>query len=171
MAAAPLYEISNELLELEDLLEENEGVIEGALERIFDVEEARDEKVDGYCALIQTLESRAKVRRGEARRLTELARVDENKASRLKSFLLHIFQRHDWKRVDGPRFRATRCRNGGKQPLSVDTNVDLDAIPERFVDVEVVRRINSDAIREALEAGEELDFAELGERGEHIRIK
>jgi len=49
--------------------------------------------------------------------------------------------------------------------------VDLDpkTLPERFQKITV--EANSPAIREALESGEKLEFAELGERGTSLRIK
>ena len=43
------------------------------------------------------------------------------------------------------------------------------AIPERFQSWDV--KPDRDEIRQALENGEELDFATLGERGESLRLK
>lgn len=54
--------------------------------------------------------------------------------------------------------------NGGTLPLIVDGTV-----PERFTKITIE---NDDArIREALDNGEQLDFAHYGERGKHIKVK
>lgn len=58
-------------------------------------------------------------------------------------------------------------KNGGLQPISV--KVEPEELPERFQRVEV--KVNNDAIRKALLNGEKLDFAQLEERGESLRIR
>jgi hypothetical protein len=67
--------------------------------------------------------------------------------------------------METARFRVTAAQNGGLAPLII-TSVD---IPEEFC--RVIREADKTLIRELLEAGERLPFAELGERGRSIRIK
>lgn len=59
-----------------------------------------------------------------------------------------------------------KARNGGKAPMIID---DPAGIPASFQ--KVVIAPDTDKIREALEAGEQLPFAHLGERGTHLRVK
>ena len=51
----------------------------------------------------------------------------------------------------------------------MDDSVSPTELPEKFQKVNV--EIDKTAIRSALEAGEDLDFARLGDRGASIRIK
>lgn len=168
-----LYDISDDLTALEELLIESGGELpdataEAAIDSWLDELGARrDAKVDSYCALIRNLESRAAGRRAEAARLMDRARIDGNAVDRLKGRLLAFFDRHAIRTLETPRFRVTAAANGGVRPL---TFLALpDQIPDEFI--EFVRKPMNGVIRELLEAGESLPFAELGERGRSIRIK
>lgn len=175
-----LYEISADLSALEDLLldaggELPDGAAEAAIDSWFEeLGQARDAKVDRYCQLIRNLEARSEFRRGEAEpflteanRLFDRARVDTNAIARLKGRLLAFFDRHAIRTLETDRFRVTAATNGGVQPLTITE--PPEAIPDEFV--ELRREPLKAAIRRALEAGEFLPFAELGERGRSIRIK
>ena len=61
---------------------------------------------------------------------------------------------------------AKIVKNGGLAPLEL--TVDPAKLPARFKKVKI--EADSAAIREALENGEKLKYAYLGERGEHIKI-
>ncbi len=167
-----LFAISEDLQALYDRLEALGGdvtdpEVEATLDAWFeDLIEERDVKLDNYAALIRELEARAAARREEARRLTDRARRDEDQAAYLKNRLVLFFQQHGLKSVETRRYRLTVARRGGRAP--VDLHVDPEALPEPFRRVKVSADL--DAIREALERGETLEFAELGERGYSLRI-
>ena len=171
--SATLYEISDNLAALEDLLTEYGGELpDDVAERAIDewLEEmagATKDKVDNYCALIRELESRAAARKAEAKRLAERASVDAGAVDRLKARLLWFFEAHQIKTLETARFRVTAAQNGGMAPLIITAPVE--DIPLEFI--EFIRKPINPIIRELLEAGEKLEFAELGERGKSIRIK
>ncbi len=129
----------------------------------------RDRKLDGYAAAIAEMQARAEVRKAEAKRLMELAAVDENRARLLKERLKWFFETHKLKTVETPRYRLSLAKNGGRSPLILKDELLPQELPERFQQVSVSP--NTTAIRAALEAGEELDFAQLGERGTSLKIK
>lgn len=79
-----------------------------------------------------------------------------------------VFDAHTLRTVETDRYRITLARNGGKAPLLVD-EVPIENLPAAFVRTTV--EVNKEAIREALENGEVLEFARLGERAQSIRIK
>lgn len=168
-----LYAISNDLLALYDRIEELGGDIsspevEGLIDDWFaQLGAERDDKLDHYAAFIGELETRAQARRDEARRLTDRARRDEEQAAYLKGRLVDFFQQHGLKTVETRRYRLTVQRSGGKAPVVLSTD-DPAALPEAFQRVKVSADLT--AIREALERGEALDFAALGERGYYVRI-
>jgi hypothetical protein len=170
-----LYEIGEDIVALSNALDELGGDISDP-----EVAEAIDEwllenrtnlaaKLDGYASLIRELEARADARKVEAKRLAELARYDENKANRLKERLRLFFEEQGMKKVETARFSLTLANNGGKIPVIVDDEIAPEYLPEGY------RRVkyepDNDAIRAALERGESLPFAHLGDRGSSIRIR
>ena len=167
-----LFNISEDLEKLNDLLDgagddaEQQEIISQWLDSVG---EERDRKLDGYAALISEMQARADVRKAEAKRMQELATTDDNRARLLKDRLKAFFLTHDLKTVNTNRYKLTLAKNGGKAPLILDENLAVTQLPEHF------QRVSIDpdtvAIREALEAGTELDFARLGERGTSMRIK
>ena len=170
---ATLYEISGDLLALESLLTEVGGelpdeVAEAAIDSwLEETGTATRDKVDNYCGLIRELECRAAARKAEAKRLAERASIDAGAVDRLKARLLWFFERHQLRTLETARFRVTAAQNGGVAPLHI--TAPLEEIPDEFI--EFVRKPMNPMIREMLEAGEKLPFAELGERGKSIRIK
>lgn len=68
--------------------------------------------------------------------------------------------------------------NGGVLPMEVTLPPELTAetleqfgIDERFYKMRVTYELDSAAVRKALEGGETLPWAKLGERGSHLRIR
>lgn len=168
-----LFEISEDMQALEELIEENENdLTDDQIETICKWAECNmdefENKVDNYSALIRILEARAKIRKEEAKRLTDRSRVDENAAKRLKERLLFVFKSRDVGKLETKRFRVSVAKNGGVIPLVID-GVSVDDVPEKFKRVSY--DFDKDEIRRALESGEEITGCSLGERGESIRIK
>ena len=127
-------------------------------------------KADGYARVIREYDSRAHARRLEAASIAEMARQDEARAERIRKFVMDCMSRAGMKRLDGATFTIAVQANGGKQPVEIIEGVEL---PDRFVSVEVVRKPNRDAIRDALLSGdaEAIQYATLRERGYSLRIK
>lgn len=170
-----LFEIGEDLSGFDDLLFETGGdVSDPDVEKILDgwFEELQTnlkEKVDNYAAFIKEKEALAEVRRQAARDITELARVDENTASRLKDRLKEFLILKDIKKVETRRYVTGWRNNGGRLPINIDENVDPKELPERFQ--KVTYEVDTNAVREALDAGEDLEFANYGERGTHLSIR
>jgi ABC-type transporter Mla subunit MlaD len=167
-----LFSISEDLDKLNELLDEaaddaeQHQLINEWLEQLG---EERDRKIDNYAALISEVTARAAVRRAEAQRLLELAQADENRAKLLKERLKSFFEVHKLKTIETTRYKLSLQRHGGKAPLILNEDMPPDHLPEQFR--RTIVEPDTKAIREALEAGEKLDFASLGERGQSIRIK
>jgi len=172
-----LFEISDDLLALEEMLalaggEITEDEAGAALQDWFDTLGAeRDTKIDNYAALIRELDARADAREVEAKRLMALAGSDANNVKRLKERLKLFFELHEIKKLDTPRFRISVQANGGKSPLVVPEMWEAlpSTAPEAFH--RRVIELDKQAIREALEAGEEINGCAISERGNHLRIK
>ena len=165
-----LFQISDDFRALEQVLEECGGDVsdptaEAAL-NAWEAELATDleAKVDGYCSVIAEIEARIAAREEEATRLSRLAKVDRNVVESMRDRLLMVWQARGLGTVNTSRFRVSAQRCGGVAPLVIDGEV-----PERFTRKTV--EPDRTAIREALLAGEQLEFARLVDRAERIVIR
>jgi hypothetical protein len=171
-----LFELTTDVLELEALLVEVGGDVTGEeAEAAVDAYTARLEedlhnKLDGYVTLIAEFDARAEARAKEAERLKSLSRLDEANAERLRAGLKQFFVRTNRDRpVETARFRVSLVSAGGKLPLKL--HCQPEQLPAEFRKEKLVLSADQDAIRAALERGEKLVFAELGERAKVLRIK
>lgn len=167
-----LFNISEDLEKLNELLDEvsDDTQQQELLSHWFtQLGTERDRKLDAYAALIAEMLARAEVRKTEAKRMMELATSDEQRARLLKERLKWFFETHQLKTVETPRYRLSLAKNGGKAPLILKAGLAPQQLPKRFQTVSI--EPNTNAIRAALEAGEDLDFATLGDRGTSLRIK
>lgn len=155
-----LWQLTDELVHLEQLLLESEdGEVSPELEHaLLNIEAELDRKADAYGHVIRKLMAHGDMYNLQAKKFQAAAAEQYNAADRLRSRILQAMQHLDAKKI-GP---FSRCKNGGLQPLDVH-----GPVPEDFT-----RPVpDNDKIRKALEAGQDLDFAILAERGEHIRLK
>lgn len=170
-----IFEIGDELnaiAEAFDRAEENgdDEVVRTAFEAYFaQLLDNRDIKLDRYAALIQFNQTLADAAKAEAKRCADLARIRENRVAAMKARLKMYFEANGITKIETAKHAFTIAGNGGKLPLVIDENTKPEAAPECFQKVTV--DFDQDAIRAALESGEELDFARLGERGTHLRVK
>lgn len=167
-----LYAIKTELTTLLDALAEVGLDSPEATAALAEHREALvaafDEKADDYAALIRVCETRAAARREESERMAALAKDDEALADRLRDALLAAMQETNRVKVDTARFKLAVRRNGGKVPVEV---VDVDALPSEYRIPKITLTVDRDAIRAALEAGNEVPGAALGERGFRLDLK
>jgi len=167
-----LFSISDDIEKLNELLDEcgDDTQQQELIAQWFEqLGSERDTKLDAYAALIAEMLARSEVRKAEAKRLMELATTDENRARLLKERLKSFFDTHNIRTVETARYRLSLAKNGGKAPVILKEGLLPTDLPEQFQKVSIDP--NTAAIREALERGEKLDWAQLGERGTSIRIK
>lgn len=172
-----LFEISTDLLALEEVLTDTEGEItddaagQALLEWFDQLTSDRDIKIDNYCLLMAELEARADVRAAEAARLSRLVAIDRNAADRLKRALKAFLERHGLTKLDTPLHKLTIAKNGGKAPLIIPDSWRDDAVnaPEAYH--RAIIKLDTEAIRVDLEAGQEIAGCAIGERGTNLRIR
>lgn len=178
----------------------SDEAVEAAIDAwLAETHDAEDAKLDRYGYLIRATEARAAFRAAEAKRLVDLSRTDGNFVSRLKDRLIAYFDAHGKTRHQTPRFAFAVAGNGGLQALHVreDATPLVDIPAEHTETTLVFRGASAEAraaaiaaaekagarsvsfetrpctarIREALEAGMELPYAELLPRGRSMRIR
>lgn len=177
LARRTLYEITSDLLALEDLLMDVGGdVTEESAQQAIDswlsgLGEERDNKLNGYCWLIREIESRAEVRKQEAARLTSLAGVDGNAVKRLKDRMKQFMELTRTQKIETEHFKIGVQANGGRQAVEIAPEIAANpsSLPEEFQKWTVSP--DTDTIRTALETGQSLSFATLTPRGTHVRIR
>ena len=153
---AKLYEI---VAELQDFVTQNEGLEdEQAWKDTFEALQGElDDKVGQWCRCIKNLEGERDAKKAEAERLQNGVKALNNNIDRMKQTLMAYMQLCGRKNAGDQVISAKIVKNGEEKDIPVD-----------FQKVTVTA--NKEAIRDALEHGVQLDFAQLGERGEHLKI-
>lgn len=172
-----LYEISDDLKALVTLLEEEGGDVsdtEEAFESWFkELGAERNQKLENYAYLIQSLEADAKALKEEIDRLKDRKTTKENKAKRLRERLEYHFKAHEIERIETEKFTFAMQKPGGKPKVVLS-----DFYADNPVELaEGLRRVkfeaDLEAIRERLESGDPgmIGVAMLQESDKKLRIK
>lgn len=164
-----LYEVTGNILVLQELLEnpmDDEDVLISTLEAVQGEYEA---KLEAYCKVIKNIEADMEALKVEAKRLTDKRKTLENNVDRLKRAMFDSMKATGTEKVKGQLFTVAIQKNGGKLPVIWSDNVDLSKLPDELVKVAVTPDL--EAIREWLESGNAVEGFILGERGESIRIR
>ena len=162
-----LYELTTDLLTLQELLEsplDDEEILKDTLEAVQGEYEL---KLEAYCKVIKNLEADIDALKNEAKRLTDKRKTLEGNVDRLKKAMFDSMKATGTERVKGQLFTVAIQKNGGKLPIVLD--VDASKLPNKFVKVE--KTPNLEAIYEVLNTNGTCNFAHFGERGESLRIK
>lgn len=167
-----LFEITEDFAEFEaklEALDESDDDIESMSELmqwISDLSNERAEKIDAYCWVIRKLQGEAETAKQVATEFREKASQRENKAEMLKSLIMQHMKTLGHPKLFGKQFTVAIQKNGGSLPVEI---IDEDALPDSVC--EMKRFPIKTTIRLALEAGNDIPGAKLGERGESVRIK
>ena len=167
-------EVLNEIIEsIDDLDEETKQQLSTEIDNLFQDKEISESdfnnKIDSYLALLQSCKYWSQIRKQELDRIKKLVDTDEKTVEFLTQRLKDVFESRNIKKVKTTKFNLTIAKNGGKPPIEIDEDIDLNTLPDAFKSITI--EIDKKAIRQALECGEVLDFANFSERGTHLRIK
>lgn len=164
-----LYELNNHFQTLLELAQDEEvdpALVQGSLEAVTGEWEA---KLDSYAVVIRELEADIdKIDREIARLKSNKDRIINN-IDQMKYAVKVSMAANGVRRVNTEHFTWAIQKNGGKAPVILDPTINILSYPDEYQDWDV--KPDKAAIREALEAGKELNFAKLGERGESLRLK
>lgn len=159
-----LYELTNNYEEVLNMLYQDDIDEQMVLDTLESIEGNIEDKADNYAKIIRELEIKANARREEAKRLTDSAKVFENRIKVLKNNLYNTMRLTGKTKFATNLFNFNIVANGGKRTLTIDGDV-----PEEYT--KTVIENDTDKIRQDLEEGKELTFAHLEARGESLRIK
>lgn len=166
-----LYKLNSEMAELESQLEHvedpNDSAVQALIAKAVETNGLLKDKVDAYCGLIRNIEALGDPINAEIDRLKALLLSRQAKVNALKKCLQDAMTARGIKSLEGVAFRVSIQKVGGKQSMDVQDAL----VPPEYRKTELIERIDTTAIREALEAGQELPFARLLPRAESLRIK
>ena len=156
-----LYELTWKYKEIQNhLLNEDGYPIE-----LIAADEEINSKIENYGFVIRNLESDSEALDAEIDRLMERKKTTDKAIDRMKEMVMNAMKATDKTKLTTPHFKFTVARAGGKTPVKITGDV-----PHEWCKVKY--EPNKDKIRKAIEEdGEILDFAELGERTEYLRMK
>lgn len=118
----------------------------------------------GYVAVINQLDMEQKKAKELADQFRLKAEIRANSIKWMKTALKDCMERMNLKQIDAGDYTIKLQKNGGKQPLVISGDV-----PESMC--KVILEPDKDKIRAAIEYGEDVGYAFLEERGQHVVIK
>ena len=163
---ANLYEITGDLLTLQDMLEEALDDDQVLLDTLEAVQGEYEYKMENYCKVIRNLEASMNALKTEAKRLSDKAKTMSNNIDRLKKAIYDSMKATGTDKVKGQIFTVAIQKNDGKLPVIVD--VDTADLPDELV--KIVESPDLEAIAKLIDSGN-TQYAHYGERGESLRIK
>lgn len=160
-----LYELTADYAYVLDMLQdptlEDPQIVWDTLESI---EGDIEDKAEAYAIIIGELTAKKNQITGEVKRLDEWSDMLSNHINRMKDNLMSAMDVIGKKKIETEHFRIGIVGNGGKKPMRITADV-----PEEY---KVMRpEIDTERIRKELEAGQELGFAHLEERGRHLSVR
>lgn len=123
-------------------------------------------KADGYAVVLAEIEGRINTVNREIGRLEAIESALSNTRRRMIDRLKTAMEDIGKKEIKTDLHKFKIVNNGGKLPMTVQE----DCVPEEYTKTEVKVTPDKDKIRAALESGEVLPFAQLQERGTHLKI-
>mgnify|MGYP003317855141 CR=1 FL=1 len=161
-----LYELKNEMIRLESMITDDSVDEEMIKDTLESLNYAFEEKVDNYSRLIKQLEDDSMALENRIDEIQAKYKRTQNIIKHLKDNLINSMTELDKKEVKTELFTIKVQNNGGKNP--VEPYKDEDVTSEYLKQVWIP---DKDKIRADLEAGKQLTFTRLLERGKHLSIK
>lgn len=123
-------------------------------------------KSEGYVAILNRLDMEIDACKKQKDFWSEKLSVRENAVERLKQRLADAMMMMGKDEIQAGANTIKLQNNGGKLPLVFEED---KPIPESYM--KVILEPDKEKIRQDLENGKELDFAHIGTRGKHIKVR
>lgn len=151
-----IYEIDKAIEEiLSTEVTEDGEISQQAFEAIEELTLAKEERIDSLLSYYKDSLADSDKIKAEAKALTARARVLENRAASLKSYLACVIG-------TGRKWQNARHKVAWRKSQAVEV-LDAKKVPPDFI-IDVEPKINKAALKLALKAGEKVEGARLEER-------
>lgn len=161
-----LFNLTNEMIKIETMITDDSVDEEMIKDTLESLNYAFEEKVDNYSRLIKQLEDDSMALENRIDEIQAKYKRTQNIIKHLKENLINSMTALDKKEINTELFTIKVQNNGGKQ--SIEPYKDEDVLPEYLKQVWIP---DKEKIRADLEAGKELKFTRLLDRGQHLSIK
>lgn len=163
---ATLYELSKEYTEALNnfSVDEETGEVTFDENKIDHIESDLKDKADNIACFIKNLTALSDSIKAEKNALDERLKANDKKIESLKKYLTNAMELAQMDRLETARNKIT-FRTSKKVIISDD-----DAVPEKYIKLEITSKVDKKAIGEALKAGEVVNGCYL-EVNNNIQIK
>ena len=145
-------------------LEEEENIEDSAImDTIKAIDEDFEDKEDNYAKIIKELKAEAKKFEAEKKRLEDRQRAMENRVKLLNKYLYDNMKATGKTKFKTGFFSFGIQKNGGLQPIEIDTA----NVPDEYM----YKEPDNTKIRQALKEGKDLSFVTVKEYGDHLVIR
>lgn len=155
-----LFEIEKAILNFEFEIDEETGEILN-IEALDNLKMAKETKVENIGLYIKNLNAEAEAVKAEKQAMADRQKALENKANRLKDYLLIATQ--------GEPFSTPRLAISYRKSESVEIDEDAN-LPDEYVNTEVVTKPDKKALKEAIKGGAKIKGVRVIEK-QNIQIK
>lgn len=165
-----LYSLTEEYLELLNMLEDEEIDEQMILDTIEGMDGEIEHKADNYAKLIRNIESSNEAIKKEVERLNNRKTTFENRIKSLKEHLYNSMKVTGKTKFTTELFSFNIQKNGGKRALTIDK--DLELIPDDYR-IKQPDKIDGDKVRDLIKdlGDDKCEFAHLEPQSEGLRIK
>ena len=160
-----LMALTGEYLELLDMAKDPDVDEQALMDTMEAISGEISQKAGGCVAVIRHLEGRADTYEKEAERLSKAAQAYRNNVNRIKERIKYAMTQMDVTTIESDYCTIRIRKNGGVQPLRI-----TGEIPDNYLHPKIIYEANNKKIRDDLNAGVELSFAHLEERGSYLKI-
>lgn len=153
-----LYEITQDIAELEELINNEELTEDEVTEVKSMIESVLNEKAEQIAYVIKNKESDIKAIKEEEKRLKEKRKSVEKSAERLKSYVLENLLMLDKKKI-----KTSVGDIAIRRSQAVEVSTDVNVLDDRFKRVKTTVEADKTALKEAIKSGEVVDGVEIVE--------
>jgi len=162
-----LYDLTERMLEIDELLSEAEGELTPEVEALLDrTEGAIEDKLENICRYRATLKAEAEGAEPELRRIHDFVGGRKKKVKSLGKYMHDMMERLGKTRVQTQHFTPAIQKNSSS---SIRWTGDPEEIPEAFKRVEVT--VDGPAAHAYYKAHGKLPDGFVVERGTHLRVR
>lgn len=163
-------ELTAQWLEVYEMADDEEMDEESWFAMMEAIEGDIEQKAENTAKIMKNWDSEAEGLEKEADRLMKRAKALRNKSSWCKLGLFKMMKATGKVKFKTDLFSFGIQKNGGNAPLIIQEGTSTDDVAPQFVKF-LDPVLDNEAIRKALDEGEELEWAHLGDRGESLRIR
>ena len=163
-----LYNLTNEVLVIDDVLDEAEGELTPELEvRKAEMDRLIAEKVDAVCGYVQSQQDLIELAQAQIDRLNEFIRTKTRRLSTLDHYVGLCTARLGKESLGGELFEIKRGRKSQRIEISSDKN-----IPAKFWRVpDVQPTVMKDELKKAIKQGVTIDGVAIVENPGELKYK